>query len=183
MSSLTFITGNAEKATQLGRHLAFDVAHKKLDVPEIQSLDLEEVALDKAKRAYEILSTPVLVEDTALTFTALGSLPGPLIKWFLIALGNDGLTKLLDGYTDRSAKAEVCFVLCDAGGTHLFKGSRSGTIAERPRGEKGFGWDPIFIPEDYEQTWGEMDVEQQRNTSMRREALQKLQTYLEENYQ
>lgn len=130
-----------------------------------------------------MLGAPVLVEDTALTFTALGSLPGPLIKWFLISLGIEGLVKLLDGYEDRTARAEVCFVLHDENGPHFFKGSIDGTISTEPKGEKGFGWDPVFIPNDYEQTWGQMDIDQQRDTSMRREVLLKLQTFLGENYQ
>ena len=179
MRKLTFITGNAEKAAQLSRHLDFEVNHKKLDVHEIQSLDLEEVATYKAREAYKLTEAPVLVEDTALTFKALGSLPGPLIKWFLESLGNDGIAKLLDGYDDRSVVAEVCFALCDENGVKIFKGSIEGAIAPEPRGEKGFGWDPIFIPKGYELTWGEMDVDQQKDTSMRRRALKKLQEYLE----
>ena len=83
MKSLTFITGNPNKADQLSRYLSFPVEHVKLDIPEIQSLDLEEVATEKAKAAYAVLGTPVLVEDTSLTFVALSGLPGTLIKWFL----------------------------------------------------------------------------------------------------
>jgi non-canonical purine NTP pyrophosphatase (RdgB/HAM1 family) len=180
MKKITFITGNAEKAAQLSRHLDYDIDHKKLDVHEIQSLDLEEVATHKAQEAYKLMGSLVLVEDTALTFKALGSLPGPLIKWFLESLGNDGIAKLLDGYDDRSVIAEVCFALCDENGVKVFKGETEGTIASEPRGEKGFGWDSIFIPKGYKLTWGEMDVDQQKETSMRRIALKKLQEYLEE---
>lgn len=183
MKRITFITGNAEKAAQLSRHLEYEVDHKKLDVHEIQSLDLEEVATHKAQEAYKLMGSPVLVEDTALTFKALGSLPGPLIKWFLESLGNDGMAKLLDGYEDRSVVAEVCFALCDENGVKVFNGETEGTVAPEPRGEKGFGWDPIFIPKGYELTWGEMDVDQQKETSMRRIALKKLQSYLEEGYE
>jgi XTP/dITP diphosphohydrolase len=179
MRSLTFITGNTEKAAQLSRHLDYDVDHKKLAVHEIQSLDLEEVATHKAKEAYKLIGSPVLVEDTGLTFRALGSLPGPLIKWFLESLENDGMVKLLDGYDDRAAVAEVCFALCDENGVKVFKGSMEGTIASEPRGKRGFGWDSIYIPKGYEQTWGEMDIDQQKDTSMRRIALKKLQEYLE----
>lgn len=179
MKKLTFITGNSEKAAQLSRHLDYKVDHKKLDVHEIQSLDLEEVATHKAQEAYKLMGSPVLVEDTALTFDALGSLPGPLIKWFLESLGNDGIVKLLDGYNDRSVTAEVCFALCDEKGVKIFGGEVEGVVAPKPRGEKGFGWDPIFIPKGYEQTWGEMDDGQQKETSMRRIALKKLQAYLE----
>jgi len=90
---------------------------------------------------------------------------------------------LLQGYTDRSATAEVCFVLCDETGHYVFTGSTAGTISDEPRGKKGFGWDPIFIPDGCTQTWGEMNATAQRETSMRREALLKLQTHLQKNYQ
>jgi non-canonical purine NTP pyrophosphatase (RdgB/HAM1 family) len=179
MASLTFITGNLSKAEQLSRHLDYPVDYKKLDVHEIQSLNLEEVAIHKAKEAYKIMGSPVLVEDTSLIFNALGSLPGPLIKWFLESLDNEGLAKILNSYDDRTAHAEVCFAYCDENGAQTFSGSIDGTIANEPRGEKGFGWDPVFIPEGYDITWGEMDADQQKETSMRRIALRKLQTYLE----
>jgi non-canonical purine NTP pyrophosphatase (RdgB/HAM1 family) len=180
MEPLTFITGNPEKAAQLSQYLDYEIEHKKLDVHEIQSLDLEEVATHKAQEAYKLMGTPVLVEDTSLVFRALGSLPGPLIKWFLTSLGNDGLANLLNGYSDRSATAEVCFALCDERGVKTFKGSIEGTIAKEPHGEEGFGWDPVFIPKGHKQTWGEMDAEQQKETSMRRLALKKLEAYLKE---
>ena len=180
MTSLTFITGNPAKAEQLDRHLNYPVDYKKLDVHEIQSLNLEEVATHKAQEAYKLLGSPVLVEDTSLVFNELGFLPGPLIKWFLESLGNDGMVKLLDGYEDRSAHAEVCFAYCDENGVQVFKGDIRGTIAKESRGAKGFGWDPIFIPEGCDITWGEMDIEQQKKTSMRRVALKKLQSFLGE---
>lgn len=60
----------------------------------------------------------------------------------------------------------------------VFEGEIEGTIAEKPRGERGFGWDPIFIPKGYRKTWGEMSTEEQKETSMRRIALKKLETFL-----
>ena len=181
MKNLTFITGNAKKAEQLSYYLSYRVAHQKLDIPEIQSLNVEEVATEKAKAAYALLGTPVLVEDTALTFDALNGLPGPLIKWFLESLGNDGLVALLAQTTNRNAIAETCFAICDENGVQLFAGSRKGTVALAPRGITDFGWNPIFIPEGCEKTWAEMDREEQSKTSMRRLAIEKLQHYLEEH--
>jgi len=178
MMELTFITGNAAKAEQLGRHLDHPVAHKKLDLPEIQSLDLHEIIEHKTKEAYKQIGGVVLVEDTSLTFKALGRLPGPLIKWFLTELDNAGLCKLLDGYEDRSAVAEVCFGLYDGNELKKFEGEARGSIAAIPRGERGFGWDPVFIPDGHDKTWGEMDPEEQKETSMRRFALKKLEAYL-----
>jgi non-canonical purine NTP pyrophosphatase (RdgB/HAM1 family) len=177
-TKLTFITGNAAKAEQLAYHLDAPVAHQKVDLIEIQSLELSEIVAHKAKEAYKIVGSPVLIEDTALTFLALGRLPGPLIKWFLTELDNDGLAKLLDGYDNRAARAEVLFGLYDGRELKTYHGSAEGSIAERPRGERGFGWDPIFIPAGHDKTWGEMTPEEQSATSMRRIALKKLEADL-----
>jgi len=177
---LTFITGNPSKAEQLGRHLDHPVEHLKLDLPEIQSLDVREIVEHKAKEAYRKIKSPVLVEDTSLVFCALGKLPGPLIKWFLTELDNRGLCKILDGYDDRRAVADVSFGFYDGKDLKIFEGRSEGEIAAFPKGERGFGWDPIFIPNGYEKTWGEMDEEEQKQTSMRRIALKKLESYLKD---
>lgn len=176
--SITFITGNPSKADQLARHLDYPVKHQKLDLPEIQSLDLREVVEYKSQEAYKLVGSPVLVEDTSLTFSSLGRLPGPLIKWFLTELDNVGLCKLLDPYQNRNALAEVCFGLYDGKKLHTFEGQMKGAVANSPRGERGFGWDPIFIPEGYVKTWSEMSMEEQRATSMRRIALKQLDTFI-----
>ncbi|MEK7535376.1 MAG: non-canonical purine NTP pyrophosphatase [Patescibacteria group bacterium] len=178
MDKLTFITGNAAKADQLGRHLDIPVNHLKIELTEIQSLDLAEIVEHKAKEAYKHIGSPVLIEDTSLTFSALGRLPGPLIKWFLTELDNEGLCRILDGYQDRGAVAEVLFGLYDGKDLQTFRGSAKGSVATKPRGEWGFGWDPIFIPDGYSKTWGEMTADEQKETSMRRIALKKLEKVL-----
>ncbi|MEK7188017.1 MAG: non-canonical purine NTP pyrophosphatase [Patescibacteria group bacterium] len=175
---ITFITGNASKAAQLARHLEYPITHKKLDLAEIQSLDLREIVEHKAREAYKQIHTTVLVEDTSLTFRALGKLPGPLIKWFLTELDNHGLCKILDGYENRDALAQVCFGLYDGKDLHFFEGRTEGTIVKNPKGERGFGWDPIFVPKGHKKTWGEMNLEEQNKTSMRRIALKKLENFL-----
>jgi XTP/dITP diphosphohydrolase len=88
---------------------------------------------------------------------------------------------MMAGVTDRVATALTCFALCDETGVHTFTGERSGTIAESPRGDD-FGWNPIFIPDDSDRTWGEMSIEESRTHSMRRLALEKVQTFLETHY-
>lgn len=177
---ITFITGNAGKAKYLADYFHLPIDHLKLDLAEIQSLDLHAIVEDKAKRAYDLIKTPVLVEDVSLTFMALKKLPGPLIKWFLETLGNDGLCRLLDGAHDRNARAEVEFAICDANGVHTFNGSGEGVIADKPRGETNFGWDPIFIPKGYSKTWAEMTADEKHETSMRKIALEKVSAFLQE---
>lgn len=175
---ITFITGNKGKVAQVNRILNTPIKHKSLDLSEIQSLDLKEIVTHKAKEAFRILQSPVLVEDVGLVFTALNKLPGPLIKWFLKELENEGLCRLLDGYPTREASGEVVYGLCDGETVHLFSGVAKGTIAMGPRGDRGFGWNPVFIPEGHTRTLAEMSDEEQDNLPMRKPALRKLEDFL-----
>src|SRR3989344_5649543 len=115
---ITFITSNNSKAAEVSRYLGFPVRHISLELHEIQSLDLEEIVREK-----------VLVEDVSLTFDAFGNLPGPLIKWFLKELGNEGLARLVDG-KERGCVATVCYGYYDGTITHLAEGSMGGFVAE-----------------------------------------------------
>jgi len=177
-SSLTFITGNKAKAELLARYLDYPVIHRDIDLVEIQSLDVKAVAVHKAKEAYACVKSPVLIEDTSLEFSALGKLPGTLVKWFLHELGNDGLCKLLNNYPDKRATCIVMFVHYDGKEIKTFSGEMKGTIATKPKGTGGFGWDPIFITEGYTQTRGEMSREVYDLTSPRRIATEKLYHHL-----
>jgi non-canonical purine NTP pyrophosphatase (RdgB/HAM1 family) len=178
MSDLTFITGNQHKADQLAAWLGISIPHQKVDLEEIQSTDLVAVVADKAKRAYQVVGKPVLVEDVALTFTALSVLPGPFVKWFE-APGIETLCRILDGYTDRSAEARTMYGVFDGTTLHTFEGSMTGTIADKPRGTYGFGFDPVFINDGQSHTRGEMDEVTYAATSYRKQALEKLKQYLQ----
>jgi non-canonical purine NTP pyrophosphatase (RdgB/HAM1 family) len=175
---ITFITGNAHKAEQVAEYLSVPIKHQSLELVEIQSLDLEEIVEHKAKEAFKKLGTPVLIEDVALTFHALGRLPGTLIKWFLGELKPEGLCKLLQNHQDRSATIEILYGLYDGKSLKTFLGVEKGTIASEPRGTRGFGFDVTFIPEGYDQTRGEMGEENYVKTSHRKKGLEKLEEYL-----
>lgn len=176
--NITFITGNQGKAKYVSDYFDIPVACAKLDIREIQSLDLREIAENKARQAFALLKKPVLVEDVSLVFKDMKGLPGPLIKWFLESLGNEGLCRLVDGFSSRQARADVAFALCDKNGFKLFSAKKEGIIARKPRGKAGFGWDPIFIPKGCKKTWAEMSKEEKHQTSMRRIALDKLKKFL-----
>lgn len=178
ISDLVFITGNQHKADYLAKWLGVPLAHQKVDLPEIQSLDLREVVEDKARRAYDIVKKPVLVEDVALSFDVYGRLPGTLIKWYIHELGNEKICRLLDNQSNRNATAAICFCLFDGHAAHFFDASMSGSIAEHPRGTNGFGWDEIFISDGMDKTRAELDDDEQAATSMRRIAHDELRAYL-----
>lgn len=169
---LTFITGNLHKVHWTQKYIHVPLEHKKIELTEIQSLSPKEVVEHKVKEAYKILQKPVLVEDTALTFHALGKLPGPFIKWFLEEVGNAGLCNLVTD--DRRATATVNYGVYDGNTFHFCEGEKPGTISNKPRGDNGFGWDPIFIPEGTIKTYAEMTDEEIINSSPRIAALEKL---------
>jgi non-canonical purine NTP pyrophosphatase (RdgB/HAM1 family) len=178
MKDLTFITGNQHKADILAKHLGIAVAHHKLDLDELQSLDLRVVAEHKARQAYGIMGKPVLIEDVSLIFHALGALPGTFIKWFIEELELQQVCDLLAPYKDRSATAAICYCIYDGTTTHFFEGEAKGSIAPAPRGMGGFGFDPIFIPAGHAQTRAEMSEDIYVMSSHRTIAMDKLREFL-----
>lgn len=185
MREIIFVTGNDGKFREAQEILGneFDLERIKLDLPEIQGIDVCEVAEKKAKEAFVELKKTVLIEDTGLCFEAWHGLPGALIKWFLMPdkdAGMEKIIKMLGGFSNRKAEAVTVFAYCDENGARIFEGRISGTIAEAPRGPNGFGWDQIFIPAGHGKTFGEMERDEKNKISMRRNALQKLKKYLSE---
>ncbi|PFH55449.1 hypothetical protein XA68_18297 [Ophiocordyceps unilateralis] len=144
--TVTFVTGNANKLREVKAILepAIQVQSKSLDIDEIQG-SINDITQSKCRKAAELINGPVLVEDTALCFNALGGLPGPYIKHFLTTLGHDGLNKLLAAYPDKTIEA-VCTFGYSAGPNQepvLFQGRCPGNLVHA-RGPTRFGWDPIF---------------------------------------
>jgi inosine triphosphate pyrophosphatase len=176
--SFTFITGNESKAKYVAEWLGQDVPRHKLDLDEIQTLDLHELVDHKVKQAYNIIKSPVLVEDAQLSFTALGNLPGPFIRWFIDEIGYDGLIKILDPFDDRTAHGRICYALYDGKRIQYFEGEMHGRIATEARGKGGFGFDCIFINDGYSVTRAEMSEEDYANTSYRKIALEKLKGFI-----
>lgn len=177
MNEIIFVTSNKNKAAEVEAILGIKVNAKELDLREIQSTKVEEVALEKAKQAYEELDRPVMVEDTGLYLKALNGFPGALVKWLMGTIGPGGICRLVEGKT-REAEARTCVCLYNGWEPLVFSGGLQGTIADKPRGEKRFGWDPIFIPEGSQKTFAEMDPEEKNKISMRRMALEKMREHL-----
>lgn len=150
MKTVTFITGNQNKADYLSRLLNLPIKHHNLDLDEIQSADLKKVAEHKARQAFDSLQSPVLVEDVSLEFTALGGLPGPFVRYFIEQSGLEAMCHMLDGFTDRSATARCVYAYFDGQRLEMFEGSLKGEIPKAPsQSANGFGWDRIFIPEGF----------------------------------
>ena len=105
-------------------------------------------------------------------------IPGPFIKWFLQTLKPAGIAELAAkiGNNSATAKSIVGYVNSE-GKMHFFEGVQEGSIVS-PRGDKDFGWGPIFQPVGDNRTFGEIDRDEKYKTSMRAIAVQKLSIFL-----
>ncbi|KAI9907100.1 hypothetical protein PsorP6_003966 [Peronosclerospora sorghi] len=178
---ITFVTGNANKLKEvvaiLGADFPFELRNQALDLPELQGEPVD-IAKEKCRLAAKQVQGAVLVEDTSLCFNALKGLPGPYIKWFLEKTGHDGLNNLLTAYEDKSAYAQCIFAYATADSEpQVFVGQTHGKIVAA-RGPTTFGWDPIFQPDGYEQTYAEMEKTTKNQISHRYKALEALKSCL-----
>ena len=177
---ITFITGNQDKADYLSRYLDYPVTHKKVNLDEIQSLDLQKIVQHKIKQAKEHVTGPLFVEDVSLEFAALGGLPGPFIKWFMEAMSLQDIVNLVKD-TDRSATARCVFGYFDGEKEYYFEGSHKGSVPLEPAGKNGYGWDPIFIPEGYSQTRAELSEEDDKKTYLAIKPFNQFKKFLNSN--
>ncbi|EIE25716.1 Maf/Ham1 [Coccomyxa subellipsoidea C-169] len=184
-SEIMFATGNANKLREVvaileaGHPLPFAVKAANLDLPELQG-EPTEIAKEKCRLAAQQVGGAVMVEDTSLCFNAMGGLPGPYIKWFLQKLGHEGLNKMLAGFEDKTGYAQCIFAYSPAGPgaePQVFVGRTGGRIVPA-RGPASFGWDPIFQPDGYEETYAQLDKAVKNTISHRYRALDKLRDYL-----
>ncbi|KAF8165861.1 inosine triphosphate pyrophosphatase-like protein [Crassisporium funariophilum] len=182
--TLVFVTGNANKLKEVKYILSqggasIEIESQSLDIPEIQGTT-QEVAMDKCRRAAELIGGPCITEDTALCYVALNGLPGPYIKYFMASIGHEGLNNLLVGFPTKAAEAVCTFAYSAGPGTEpiVFEGRTDGTIVPA-RGPKVFGWDAVFEPLGTGLTYAEMPVDQKNKLSHRYKALEKLQAYLQ----
>lgn len=178
MKTITFVTSNASKAQQVKKHLGIDVDYLDIEVAEIQSLDVNEVIEHKLREAYQVVDGPVMVDDTGFTVHAMGEFPGPLMKYFANSVKNSGVCKIVSLYEDKSATGFVSIGYYDGKTVKIVRGEVHGIVSDKPKGKNGFGWDPILIPDGYSQTRGEMSETDYDDTSPRKEALDKMRSYL-----
>ncbi|KAF2077624.1 hypothetical protein CYY_001087 [Polysphondylium violaceum] len=185
MSNITkkivFVTGNPKKLEETLAILGntFPIESKKVDLPELQGDSPGDISREKCRIAAKEVNGPVLIEDTCLCFNAMKGLPGPYIKWFLDRLQPEGLHKMLEPWEDKSAYA-LCNFAYSEGPDHepiVFEGRTEGIIVS-PRGPRNFGWDPVFQPDGFEQTYAEMDKSIKHTISHRTRSLAKVKEFL-----
>lgn len=182
MKKITLVTGNKAKARDIQKILGFPISIADIELEEIQETDLEKIAIHKINEAFKKIGAPVIIDDVGLYVNAWNGFPGPLIKWILKAGGGNAsvLLKMMEGEENRKAQVRLVAAYHDGKKTHIFFGEDEGEIAEEIRGENGFGWDPVFIPEGSTKTFAEMSFEEKNKDSHRRQALENLKKFIRE---
>ena len=153
------------------------------DIPETADT-LEGNALLKARYIYDKYGVDCFADDTGLEVEALNGAPGVYSARYAGGDGHDSeanMNKLLDnlqGESNRNARFRTVVAMILNGEEYLFEGIVNGTIIEAKRGTTGFGYDPIFMPESYTETFAELGEEVKNQISHRSRAVHKLCKFL-----
>lgn len=182
-----FATGNISKFNEARRILAeygISAAMIKVKVMEVQDDDIERIAEISALNALREVNLPLIVEDAGLFIEALNGFPGPYSSYVYRTIGVRGVLRLMEGVEDRRASFKSAVAYCDPGGElRCFQGVVHGRITREARGDRGFGFDPIFEPdEEPTRTFGEMSVEEKNKLSHRAKALRKFAEWYKKTY-
>lgn len=155
--------------------------HEEIEEP---FFTFRENAWQKAQTVHAFCGLDVLADDSGISVPALGNAPGVLsARYAGDNAGDEANLNLLlhnmETHSDRRAFYTAMLCLIHQGVAHYFEGTCHGTLLYAPRGSGGFGYDPIFVPEGYEQTFGELDPAVKRRISHRAKAMQDLRAFLE----
>ena len=191
-NTIFLASGNPHKIEELRQVLSpLEVELKStLDVTDAHEVeedqpDLRGNAHKKARYWFQETGIPSLADDTGLEVDALNGAPGVYSARYAgenVTYGDnvDKLLRELDGKSDRKARFRTVIAFLDGNEDPVFEGVCEGIITTHRKGEKGFGYDPVFQPEGYDQTFAELSAEEKNRISHRGRALQKFLSYLKD---
>lgn len=175
--SIYFVTSNKGKFAE-AKQIVPELELLEIDLPEEQEVDQQKIVAAKLELASKKHDGAFVVEDTGFYLDCLPGLPGPLIKWFLKTIGRGGIYDICKNFDNFGAKGiSILGYRDEKGNIQFFKGEVKGEVVLE-RGEDGFGWDPVFVPEGADRTFAEMDTAEKNEISMRRKAFEQLKDYL-----
>ncbi|QLH03489.1 non-canonical purine NTP pyrophosphatase, RdgB/HAM1 family [Nitrosopumilus cobalaminigenes] len=154
---LFFVSSNNHKYQEAKKILdsfGINLGFLKSDLEEIQSNSLHDIAIVKARDAFSKFKKPIIIEDDGLFVDSLDGFPGPYSSYVFKTIGNKGIINLIKN--NRKAKFLSIVTYCDKTLLESFDGKQNGTISKTQRG-KGWGYDPIFIPNNFKKTFAELN--------------------------
>ncbi|OYT31316.1 MAG: non-canonical purine NTP pyrophosphatase, RdgB/HAM1 family [Thermofilum sp. ex4484_79] len=185
MFKILFLTTNQHKMEEARALFSkYNIHVEMLDREkiEIQSEKLEEIVFFALKSIDEKFSYPVMVEDAGLFIKHFNGFPGPYSSYVFKKIGNQGILKLMKGVKERDAYFySVVGLKTRKGLIKVFTGRVDGKIATEERGERKFGYDPIFIPLGYSSTFAEMEIYEKNRISHRSRAFVQAITWILNN--
>lgn len=194
METIVLASRNKHKIDELRSTLApLNVELKStFDFPDLEEVvedkdTLEGNALKKARYVYDETGLPALADDTGLEVDALDGRPGVYSARYAgeSATYQENVDKLLDELTDvpqkdRKAQFRTVVALVSNDSTHTFEGVCPGEILDEAQGDGGFGYDPVFRPKDFGETFAQMEPAIKNKISHRGKAIQKFYDWLKE---
>ena len=178
---IKFITGNKHKVKEakgIFKKFGIELEHIDLGYPDIKG-NLEDVAKFGARYAASKLKGPVIVEDAGLFIKALNWFPGTYSSYVQETITNKGILKLMNNVENRYAEFRSVVGYCTLKSEpEIFLGTVSGHISYEERGNLGFAYDPLFIPERFNKTFGELTRSKKNEFSHRRKSLEKFASWL-----
>ena len=189
MKKLVFATNNAHKLSEVKDILAplyeiVSLAELNCfdDIPETADT-LEGNALQKARYVKEKFGFDCFADDTGLEVEALDNAPGVYSARYAGPDHNSEsnmklLLKNMEGITNRNARFRTVIALLMDGKEYLFDGIVEGVIIDEKRGNSGFGYDPVFVPNGYNETFAQLGSDIKNNISHRAKAVLKLHDFL-----
>ncbi len=186
---ILFVTGNSDKVDQakiLFKDSQFEIEQLKLDIPEVQSLNGQEV-INKKFQYYidnflEDNKGPFFVEDTSFYMDALNGFPGPLAKYMYKAIGADGFFNIANAIGNIKCHATTRVYYYDQNiGPNYFEGTISGKLV-KSKVYLGHGFEDVFLPDGQTQTLSEIDSDKRPLLNMRGAAILQLKDLLNKNY-
>ncbi|MFN8306708.1 MAG: RdgB/HAM1 family non-canonical purine NTP pyrophosphatase [Ferruginibacter sp.] len=189
MQTLIFATNNQHKVAEiravLGNRfhiITLQEAGIDIDIPEPHDT-LEANAQEKSKTIHRLTGQDCFSEDTGLEVPALNGEPGVKSARYAGDVRSfdaniDKLLGKLEGKTDRSARFRTVISLILGGEEYRFEGVCPGRIIDERKGNEGFGYDPVFVPEGSDRTFAEMSMEEKNKFSHRKKAMEKMIAFL-----
>lgn len=189
---IIFASNNKNKVEEVQKQLPDSIQIVTLEeIGHLEDIDeygktIEENAIIKADFISEKYQLPCFADDTGLEIEALNGAPGVYSARFAGEEKNaeknmNLVLEKLDGISNRSAQFKTVIALNINNKQHLFEGIVKGQITTEKIGDNGFGYDPIFQPENFEKTFSEMTLEEKNRLSHRGLAVEKLIAFLKEN--
>ncbi|MHA1192849.1 MAG: XTP/dITP diphosphatase [Promethearchaeota archaeon] len=185
--NLFFITGNSDKFNEIQQifeqeTIKYNLIQKDLKTIEIQADSIKSVAEFKLKSVKDKLFSSVFIEDAGFFVdNPLNGFPGVYSSYAMKTIGNKGILKLIENFEDTKAhfSAVIALFFKPMNKILFFEGTVEGKISNKQKGNHGFGFDPIFIPDEIPtKTFAELNTSQKNSISHRGKALSKLIDFL-----